>query len=82
MNNYAFEIILANVTEVSEDLANKLYEAGGDDCSPSSCNGIVTIGFDRDAVSLEEAIRSALRTVHDAGFTAKTVTAQPESFVS
>jgi len=43
MSSYAFEIILADVTEASEELANKLFDAGGDDCSPSSCNGIVII---------------------------------------
>jgi hypothetical protein len=81
MNNYAFEIILADITEITEELANKLFEAGGDDCLPSSCNGVVTIGFDREAVSIEKAIRSALKTIHDAGYTAKMVVSEPESFL-
>lgn len=81
MSSYAFEIILADVTEASEELANKLFDAGGDDCSPSSCNGIVIIGFDREAKSLEEAVRSAIATILKAGYVAKEVVFEPESFL-
>ena len=59
MANYAFEVILLDATEVIVEMADKLFEAGGDDCLASSRDGVVTIAFDREALSTEEAIRSA-----------------------
>ena len=80
MNNYAFEIVLTGVNEVSEELTDRIFSAGGDDSTPTSRNGVVTICFDREATSLEDAVRSALKTIHDAGYVARTVQAAPESF--
>ncbi len=80
MANYAFEVILLDATEITEAIADKLFEAGGDDCLASSRDGIVTIAFDREASSTEEAIRSALQTIHLAGYAAKSVIFEPASF--
>ena len=60
MSNYSFEVVLLTATEVTEEMADKLFEAGGDDCLASSRDGVVTIAFDREANSTEDAIRSAL----------------------
>ena len=80
MANYAFEVILLDATEVTVEMADKLFEAGGDDCLASSRDGVVTIAFDREALSTEEAIRSALQTIHQAGYAAKSVIFEPASF--
>ncbi len=39
MNNYDFTLILSSPTELTEDLADKLFVAGCDDGTPSSCEG-------------------------------------------
>ena len=80
MSNYSFEVVLLTATEVTEEMADKLFEAGGDDCLASSRDGVVTIAFDREANSTEDAIRSALQTIHKAGFAAKSVIFEPASF--
>ena len=80
MNNFSFEIVLADVAAVTEEMANRIFEAGGNDSTPMSCNGIVTIAFDREGDSWENAVRSALKTIHDAGYQAKTIQTPAEVF--
>ena len=64
---YEFTVILAQPCELTDDLADALFAAGCDDGSPGSCNGIVSIDFHRDADSLENAIRSAIAQINQAG---------------
>src|SRR5262249_9063319 len=68
MREYEFAIILADVTEFTEEMGNALFAAGCDDCSPGSCNGVVRVDFDREGDSLEQALRSAISDVHAAGY--------------
>ena len=68
MRTYEFDVFLKDVTEVSDDQANALFTAGCDDGTPTSCNGIAWVHFDRVASSVEEAIRSAVLQVQSAGF--------------
>jgi len=68
MKTYEFDLYLKNVAEVSDDQADALFAAGCDDGSPASCNGQAWIHFDRHAVSLEDAIRTAVGQVQAAGF--------------
>jgi len=65
--NYEFRLVLANRSEVSVDDANALYQAGCDDATFGSCDGVAFGDFDRDAPSLEQAIRSAIADVRRAG---------------
>jgi hypothetical protein len=67
MKTFDFEVILAAGTDVSEELADKLYEAGCDDGTPGMCCGVPVIGFNREAECLESAIRSAVADVQKAG---------------
>ena len=69
MKTYEFDLLLKDVLEVTDDQADALFAAGCDDAAPASCNGIIWIHFDREAPSLEEAIRSAIAQVQSAGFT-------------
>ena len=64
---YEFSIVLREA-EVSESDCNALYEAGCSDGTIVTRNGQTFIAFDREASSLEEAIRSASRDVRAAGF--------------
>jgi hypothetical protein len=66
--SHEFTVILAGVDELTVEVADALYEAGCDDCTPSSVGPIVFVAFDRKAGSLAEAIYSAIGDVERAGF--------------
>ena len=68
MMKYEFTVYLVGLTEITEDAADALFEAGCDDASPASRDGQVWSTFHREAASLEEAIRSAVRDVNKAGY--------------
>ncbi len=78
MTTYHFTVILAGVDEISEDLAEALFEAGCDDGSPWSSEGVAAIGFDREAESFEHAVRSAIGDVQKAGCHVAWVKIEPE----
>jgi hypothetical protein len=67
MKTYDFKVILAAGTDVSEELADALFKAGCDDSSPGVFCGVAHVDFDRDAESLEAAIRSAVADVQKTG---------------
>jgi hypothetical protein len=64
---YEFSLILA-APDVSDEEAEKLYEAGCDDGSILSRGDVTVVQFDRDARTLDEALASAIRDVESAGF--------------
>jgi hypothetical protein len=66
---YEFDVVLKGVAEVTDDQADALFAAGCDDGTLASCNGTSRVHFDREAASLEEAMRSAVAQVRAAGFT-------------
>jgi hypothetical protein len=68
MAKYEFTLILKGEHELTEELADQLYEAGCDDGTPGTCNGILSIDFHRQADSLELAIRSAIAQLTSAGY--------------
>ena len=65
---YDFSLILLGPTELEDEVVEKLFEAGCDDATPSSCDGAVSIDFSRDSADLETAIRAAIANVTSAGF--------------
>ena len=67
MKIYGFDIVLKGVSEVTDDLADALFAAGCDDGTPASGGGVAWVHFDREASSLEDAIRSAVANVRSAG---------------
>ncbi|MGH7199861.1 MAG: hypothetical protein ACREJB_04605 [Planctomycetaceae bacterium] len=68
MANYEFTLILKDLPAMTEEASNALFEAGCDDGTPGSSQGVSRIAFDREAQHLEAAIRSAVRDVRRAGF--------------
>ena len=68
MTKYEFILILKGSIELTEDIADELFEAGCDDGTPGTREGVFSIDFHREAGSLEEAIRSAIRDVKMAGY--------------
>lgn len=67
MTKYEFTLILAGAPELTDELCDALFAAGCDDGSPGQSGGVTRIDFDREAKSLEEAIRSAIANVQAAG---------------
>lgn len=67
MKKYEFSLVLTGPLELTEELADKLFECGCDDATPGTCNGVFAVDFHREAESLEAAINSAIQNVRDAG---------------
>lgn len=63
---YEFSLVLSD-PEVTDEDADKLYEAGCDDASILTRDGITRIQFDRYAANLDEALASAILCVERAG---------------
>jgi hypothetical protein len=68
MVKYEFTLVLKGSPELTEDVADRLFEAGCDDGSPGTCDGVFSIDFHRTANTLEEAINSAMANVKSAGY--------------
>ena len=79
MNKYDFTLILAESLELTDGIADALFEAGCDDGTPGTCNGVFSIDFHREAASLEEAIRSAIENVRTAGYEVTRVEIEAEA---
>jgi hypothetical protein len=67
MTTYEFDVVLHGVSEVTDEHADALFAAGCDDGTRASCEGASWVHFDREAPSLEEAIRSAVSQARAAG---------------
>ena len=81
MKHYEFDIVLADITELTDEQADALFAAGCDDGTLVSCNGIAWIHFDREAVSLEDALRGAVAQARAAGLTVSRIELDAESAV-
>jgi len=68
MAKYEFTLVLKGSLELTEEIAETLFQAGCEDGTPGTCNGVFSIDFHREADSLEEAIRSAMADVRSAGY--------------
>ena len=64
---WEFTLILRDVTEMTDSLANALYDAGCDDATVGSSCGVARVSFSRDAAALQDAIQSAVRDLGKAG---------------
>lgn len=67
MHKYEFRLVLKGSIELTEDIADKLFECGCDDGTPGVCDGVFSVDFHRQATSLEAAINSAIKNVEAAG---------------
>lgn len=82
MGKYEFQVVLAGMTEISEEISNALYEAGCADGTPFSSEGVAAVGFTRAADSLEQAIRSAIADIQKAGYAVARVESPDETVFS
>lgn len=76
MKTYAFSLVLSGAGVTDADYG-RLFEAGCDDGTVVTREGVTHIAFDREAESLEEAIRSATAQVSAAGFQVARVEMDP-----
>jgi hypothetical protein len=67
MRVFTFTLWLADDERDIDDWSHAVFEAGGDDSSCGQQRGERFAVFHREAASLEEAIRSAHRTIQTAG---------------
>ena len=51
MKEHEFTAILPGISEITDEAASALYEAGFDDGSPGSCHGVVSVDFHRERES-------------------------------
>ena len=68
MKSYDFVLVLAGVSDVTDDQGDSLFVAGCDDGTVVSRDGEVFVRFSRESVSLEQAINAAAADVRRAGF--------------
>jgi hypothetical protein len=76
---FDFTMVLVPGTDLGEDMAETLFEAGCDDGTPVVSNGVPLIYFHREATNLHEAIRSAVADVQRAGCKAAEVRIEAEA---
>ena len=67
MAKYEFTLIVKGSHELTDEIADRLFEAGCEDGSPGTCEGEFSINFHRTANTLEDAINSAIENVKSAG---------------
>ncbi len=79
MRFYQFDVVLAGLSEISDELADALFSAGCDDGTACSSEGVAWIGFTREAESLESAIRSAVADIQKANCTVTRVQIESDS---
>ena len=79
MAKYEFTLILKGSPELSEEIADQLFQAGCDDGTPGTCDGVFSIDFHRTASTLEEAINSAMSNVKSAGHAVERVEIKAEA---
>jgi len=68
MTKYEFTLILKGSPELTEEIADALFQAGCDDGTPGTSDGVFSIDFHRQANTLEEAINSAIGNLKSAGY--------------
>lgn len=67
-DSYKFRIIVHDAVIDFSKLETKFYNSGCNDALLSVSNNIVSLEFDRESDSLENAIDSALKNIQEAGF--------------
>ena len=67
MDTYNFTFVVGDADPHADDFESRFFEAGCDDATVGSSCGIAKVSFAREAPSLQEAIRSAIADIQQAG---------------
>jgi hypothetical protein len=79
---YESTAIIADHDVITHEMGEALYEAGCDDCSPGSSNGVVSMYCHREAADLPSAIRSVIADVQKAGYHVAQIRIDKDALVS
>jgi hypothetical protein len=77
---FEFSIVASGLDREADDFEDRFFEAGCDDATIAHIRGSTILHFAREAVSLEDAIRSAMDCVRKAGAVVDRV--EPDYLVS
>jgi predicted DNA-binding transcriptional regulator AlpA len=80
MSLFEFSIIASGLDPAADDFESRFYDNGCDDATVSFQKGHIIIDFAREAISIEDAIASAVENVRAAGATVDRV--EPDPLVS
>ena len=78
---FEFELVMEGRHELTDELADALFDAGCDDGTPATVDGILRIGFTRESSSFEEAVLSAVRNAESTAFGLRTSRVEPSDLV-
>lgn len=67
MTSYEFTLVLDGADVLTDDIAERLFGAGCDDCTPSSSQGVVRAVFTRESANIDQAVRSAIEQIESVG---------------
>ncbi len=67
MKCWSFDIIIADLNGWSDDLLNAVFDAGLDDSTPYTVEGVTGLTVGREAETLTDAITSAVQQIRTAG---------------
>ena len=81
-SEYQFTLILSGIDALTDEVLDRLYEAGCDDALIGSRDGVVFADFSRVAPSLTEAVLSAARDLKRAKVGAQVVHVEPDDIVT
>jgi hypothetical protein len=70
MASHRFTLVL-DVPGIDDAIENRLHKTGCNDALLSQSEGTVTLQFDREAPSFDEAVRSAIKAVESCGVGAR-----------
>jgi len=79
MNNHRFTLILSGVSEITPELADKLYTATNGDIELNMCDAVASLDFDRAANTLLEAINTAIAQVEGTGLGLRVVRVESDT---
>lgn len=79
MKSYSFTLIIAGVAEITPELADALYSATKGDIEMNQRDGIVFLEFEREASTLQAAVKSAIRDVEEANVGVRVVRVESEA---
>lgn len=78
MDNQEFTLVLRG--PITDEVLESLYRAGCDDATIRTNGALVFVDFDRDALTMLEAVTSAIRQVRSIGLDVRSV--EPSDFVT
>lgn len=79
---FQFTLVLKNVNEHTKNLEDSLFKANCDDALINFRSGAVYLDFDREALSLEDAVISAIKDVRSASINIQVESVAPENLVT